>query len=86
MKVKQEDIPTYEQFIQWLSNHRLPNLHEQYQTNIANQEDDYLNSDTVVDPINFVDAFTWRDTPEGYKYWLQINAEWINYLWELENA
>lgn len=42
---------------------------------------------TLNDPDKFIsDAFTWRSTPQGYKFWERLSINWRKYLSELRKV
>ena len=37
----------------------------------------------VIKKLEYISkAFYWRDTPEGYEFWLDINKRWTSFMYE----
>ena len=49
---------------------------KQFIENCKNQEKKYNNNYTTRDCKNFVDSFYWRNTPEGFKFWVKLQNEY----------
>lgn len=35
---------------------------------------------SIMEPISFVNAFSWKNSIEGYEFWFDINKKWTNIL------
>ena len=39
---------------------------------------------SILEPISFVNAFSWKNSIEGYEFWFDINKKWTNILYDYQ--
>ena len=74
-------------FFNWLKTKRVYDAYKQARHEMNHTCDSnhpYFRS-TLNDPNKFIsEAFTWRSTPQGHKFWETLNVNWKKYLSRLK--
>jgi len=61
-------------FIEWLKS---KGVFEMYYDNWKK----YTLTRPIVDPKNYIfSTFAWRSTPEGFKFWYEVDTQWYRFL------
>lgn len=70
-------------FFNWL---KLQNAYDEYKqarhaiNHVSDVKHPYYRK-TLNDPFHFIsEAFTWRSTPQGHRFWEELSVNWRKYL------
>lgn len=63
-------------FQEFLKNNK---IQDKYYNNI-NGTNHFAIIASILEPISFVNAFSWKNSIEGYEFWFDINRKWTNIL------
>lgn len=65
-------------FVEFL---RIKRCLTQFRYHIRNRSDFFVSFASVFNPLFYLQhGFAWISTPEGFKFWSDLNEEWIEYL------
>lgn len=68
-------MKTWEDFLVFLKKHK---VYRKYMRNLKNDDITLQEIQRIHDSLYLASAFTWRKTPEGHEFWLNLHMKWDN--------